>query len=389
MDVMPVLRTASLYTSLFLHVPTKIYNQKGEEKICSSSPFGGQAEDQIWQQLMADVTDDSIYYVEGDFSIWCCGIFVDDYLLLIGPYRTKALRKSELFAYRHMDNDEASRFLKFHETIPSISNGDIQAMAHVPFMVLFNSTDIMEYTIHMRQVEKGTQIPLELKPNHGAQDLATQRTAFNFALLSALCAGDYSAAINTYDSILLTKQKNFSIINAIEGLTSLRLLTSMALSTVAVPASTSYHLLREFKLKARTINSRENARKVAVKLISESCQLVRDQIGSKYSQVVREAIDFIHRNLTTHVTIADISDAIHMTPNALTRRFRQEVGCAPTVYINRERMKLGSELLLYTNMSVAQICTQIGMLDANYFSRCFKQEYGQSPTEYRRHRQGI
>ena len=54
------------------------------------------------------------------------------------------------------------------------------------------------------------------------------------------------------------------------------------------------------------------------------------------------------------------------------------------VYINKLRMEQAQKLLRNTKLSIPEICYRIGIMDSNYFTRCFKKEYGMPPREYRK-----
>ena len=46
-------------------------------------------------------------------------------------------------------------------------------------------------------------------------------------------------------------------------------------------------------------------------------------------------------------------------------------------------MNRAKELLSFTDMSMKEICCEIGYSDPNYFSRSFKKNTGLTPTEYK------
>ena len=47
-------------------------------------------------------------------------------------------------------------------------------------------------------------------------------------------------------------------------------------------------------------------------------------------------------------------------------------------------MKKAAELLLTTDLNIAEIGFQVGINDPFYFSRCFKKSFGKSPLQYRK-----
>ncbi|MGQ9494492.1 MAG: helix-turn-helix transcriptional regulator [Anaerolineae bacterium] len=75
---------------------------------------------------------------------------------------------------------------------------------------------------------------------------------------------------------------------------------------------------------------------------------------------------------------------MHVSPNHLTRCFRQETGLTPVAYLNRYRIQQAKELLKRTDSTITRIATEVGFSDGSYFARVFQREEGVSPSAYRR-----
>lgn len=52
-------------------------------------------------------------------------------------------------------------------------------------------------------------------------------------------------------------------------------------------------------------------------------------------------------------------------------------------YLTNIRIEKAKELLHNRDISIKNICMEIGLRDPNYFSRIFKKQVGLTPTEYR------
>ena len=65
------------------------------------------------------------------------------------------------------------------------------------------------------------------------------------------------------------------------------------------------------------------------------------------------------------------------------REVRELMGMSPNDYLRKCRMDRAAELLRTTDLPVSDVCVQIGVPDAQYFSRVFKTFYGVTPTAYR------
>lgn len=65
------------------------------------------------------------------------------------------------------------------------------------------------------------------------------------------------------------------------------------------------------------------------------------------------------------------------------RKVRELTGMSPNDYLRKCRMERAAELLLHSDMTISDVCAQVGIPDAQYFSRVFKTYFGVSPSVYR------
>jgi DNA-binding response OmpR family regulator len=72
-----------------------------------------------------------------------------------------------------------------------------------------------------------------------------------------------------------------------------------------------------------------------------------------------------------------------MSLSPLYRKIKALTGKSTAVYIRSVRLTRAYELLRQTEKSVSEIAYEVGFKDAAYFSRCFSEEYGESPRSVR------
>jgi AraC-like DNA-binding protein len=53
-------------------------------------------------------------------------------------------------------------------------------------------------------------------------------------------------------------------------------------------------------------------------------------------------------------------------------------------FINRIRLRRAAQMLEKTDFSISEILYDVGFASPSYFTKCFKQQFGISPTEFRR-----
>lgn len=65
------------------------------------------------------------------------------------------------------------------------------------------------------------------------------------------------------------------------------------------------------------------------------------------------------------------------------RKVRELMGMSPNDYLRKCRMERAAEMLRSTELPVSDVCVQVGIPDAQYFSRVFKTHFGVTPSAYR------
>lgn len=103
-----------------------------------------------------------------------------------------------------------------------------------------------------------------------------------------------------------------------------------------------------------------------------------------YSPAVQKTIDYIRLNLSVQLTAKELAGRLYICESTLSKKFRREVGVTIGTYIDDLIFFNAEKMLLKTKWSINQISETLGFCDQFYFSRRFKQKYGQTPVEYRK-----
>lgn len=104
---------------------------------------------------------------------------------------------------------------------------------------------------------------------------------------------------------------------------------------------------------------------------------------SALHRAVTEALGHIEKNPTGDWTLTSLASRVHVEPTYFVRLFRAAVGLPPMAFLARRRLELAANLLLKGQLNVGEVGAMSGWTDANYFTRCFHQHYGMTPTRYR------
>lgn len=96
-----------------------------------------------------------------------------------------------------------------------------------------------------------------------------------------------------------------------------------------------------------------------------------------------QSIDYINRNITAEITIEQCSKTAEMSIPYYIEKFKQILGCSPYQYIKKRRLELSTQLLLKKNR-ILDIAINNGYGSNEAYTRAFLQEYGMTPSEYRK-----
>ena len=146
---------------------------------------------------------------------------------------------------------------------------------------------------------------------------------------------------------------------------------------------------------------RENLKEIC-KIMQEEGELYRDMLSAMLKTVLLSAIrmesanavqatqtleevrKYIETHCTKELSNREIAAKFGYHPYYLSRKFAARYGYTLHAYEGLCKIKCAQQKLLATDLGIAEIALQCGYKGASWFSECFKQAAGITPTEYRR-----
>jgi AraC-like DNA-binding protein len=95
------------------------------------------------------------------------------------------------------------------------------------------------------------------------------------------------------------------------------------------------------------------------------------------------ARDTIDRSFAAPLDVAALARVAHVSTAHFARQFRAVFGETPHRYLQRRRLERAMELLRDTDLSVTEVCLDVGFASLGTFSRTFSAVVGESPSAYR------
>lgn len=115
-------------------------------------------------------------------------------------------------------------------------------------------------------------------------------------------------------------------------------------------------------------------------------QLVGDKVV--LSDAVRTAMDYVTRyHAESTLTLERIREAAGVSVRHLNRLFTSELNMTPMRYLRQFRIERARELLAYTDKSVEEVASLVGIPNQSHFTYIFRRMTGQPPRSWCRSQQ--
>lgn len=98
---------------------------------------------------------------------------------------------------------------------------------------------------------------------------------------------------------------------------------------------------------------------------------------------LRRALDYIHDNLASHLSLDDMASEAAMSRFHFVRAFTGAMGKPPLQYVIHQRIELAKLLLRTTRLPIASIAANVGYDDVSRFGQHFRRHTGMTPAAFR------
>jgi len=117
--------------------------------------------------------------------------------------------------------------------------------------------------------------------------------------------------------------------------------------------------------------------------VSILSKLSDDNSAQKTRRGIRKSITFIENHYDKKIYLHQIARESNYSAFHFCRLFKNQTGVTCTKYISIRRVEKAKDLLRRTNLSVSEICFDVGFSSITHFQRVFKKLEGMSPSEYK------
>ncbi len=109
-------------------------------------------------------------------------------------------------------------------------------------------------------------------------------------------------------------------------------------------------------------------------------------LSNPHPKEARLIAEFLERNYHKPLKIKEVADRFFLSQNYMYTLFKKEYGVSPQEYLLALKIEKARQLLEHNNqkLTVKSVAASVGFENPLYFTRCFHQRVGSSPSDYRK-----
>jgi len=144
------------------------------------------------------------------------------------------------------------------------------------------------------------------------------------------------------------------------------------------PFSPSYLLA----VVANLINSREKLKDAFMRNpMVMSSSVINTDTDKAFLNNLREVI--LQNIQNADLKMEDIAESMHMSRASFYRKIKGLVDLRPNEYLRLERLKMAAQLIKENKHAIGEVCYLVGFNSPSYFAKCFQDQFGMSPKDYK------
>ena len=99
---------------------------------------------------------------------------------------------------------------------------------------------------------------------------------------------------------------------------------------------------------------------------------------------MERVVQLMEKNMDNgNLVVDDLVSGVAVSRSVFFKKIKSLTGLAPVEFIREMRIRRAAQLIVQGDYTMTQIAYMVGISDSRYFSKCFKQLMGMTPTEYK------
>jgi two-component system response regulator YesN len=117
---------------------------------------------------------------------------------------------------------------------------------------------------------------------------------------------------------------------------------------------------------------------------TSAVEALRGRLHQGKRNFIKIVLKYVEENYNRDISLSEAARVAFITPNYLSRIFKEEMNINFTDWLNHLRVDKAKDLLTRTNLKTYEIAEKVGYRDYKYFSMVFKKITGSPPQEFKR-----
>jgi AraC-like DNA-binding protein/ligand-binding sensor protein len=303
----------------------------------------------------------------------------------------EAAKKMEILCEGEGESAEnKQKFVQLLSKFPRADSQHIDALSELMFIcsesLSLNTADYYK-TLRRRneQQKRLLAITEQLKEKYPAGVVPEYPLEKEKALLNAVRRGDVKKGLRQMDELLgillFTYPGEFR--NLQLRILQLALLLSRTGNISGNVSNTFSQVSQQF---LKSIEESQNPEELIDAIYMMMLHLANEAfsfLGIRHGSAMKKADQYIHENFARKLSLEEISAASGLSAPYFSTIFKEEMGESLSNYLNRLRVEKAASLLAETSMPLSEVTYACGFGDQSWFSKIFKIYTGMKPKEFR------
>ncbi|WP_158293174.1 response regulator [Tamlana fucoidanivorans] len=151
------------------------------------------------------------------------------------------------------------------------------------------------------------------------------------------------------------------------------------------------YIPKPFKMKLLSVRIEKliGSRELMRKRFQTEKEITPEQVtlNSLDEEFLKSIMNFMELNMANeNYWIDELASDMNTSRSTFFRKLKKLTGLAPNDFMRMVRLKRSLQLLEQGQHTIAQVSYMVGFSHPNYFGKCFRKYYGQTPSEFSKHK---
>lgn len=304
------------------------------------------------------------YFAECDGMMACLVNIKEESLENAKTDILESLNEAQVFIKERFNIDLTAAISNIHSTIFGISEAYQEAIQLMEYKMVMGIDKIITYDDISHEENAAYQYSLE-----------TEQKLINYIRM-----GEFDYAKEVFENTLNTNFQRSKV--------PVKLIRCFMNDVVSTILRISGEAQLQFSDVERILECKgvEEVKSEILKVLKKACDNVNSlkQDKNRGNELVERAIDIIKNHFSDeNLNISFIAEELNISPDYLSRIFKNQTGEAMLDHINKIRLMHAKGLLMKKESIIAEVARETGFSNVNTFIRIFKKYEGVTPGQYK------